>query len=132
VRVLAVDPGREKCGIAACAPGQVLAHRVVPTPELGPVARQWASTYRVDVAVVGGGTGASTAAAGLAGLSVPVVVVGERGTTLEARRRYFLDHPPRGWARLVPKSLLLPPEPYDDYAAILLAERYLETRGAPP
>jgi len=98
---------------------------VVLAWELGRVAREWAATYRIERVVLGAGTGARGAAELLSDLSVPVVEVPERGTTLAARSRYFDDHPPRGWKRLLPRSLLTPPEPYDDYAAILLAEAYL-------
>jgi hypothetical protein len=53
-------------------------------------------------------------------------VVDERETTLRARARYFQAHPPRGWKRLVPRGMLLPPCPIDDFAALLIAERFLE------
>jgi hypothetical protein len=56
---------------------------------------------------------------------VPLRAVDEHGTTLRARARYFTDHPPRGWRRLIPRSLQTPPEPYDDYVAVLLAEAAL-------
>ena len=125
MRVLAVDPGRKKCGIAACAPGEVLAHRVVQVADLAPVVGEWAARHRIERVVVGAGTGARSAAEALRGLTVPVVEINEEGTTLAARTRYFADHPPKGWRRLVPRSMLVPPEPYDDYAAILLAEGYL-------
>ena len=42
-----------------------------------------------------------------------------------ARELYFREHPPRGWRRLVPTGLQLPPVPVDDYAAILIARRFL-------
>ena len=127
--VLAVDPGREKCGIAVCRSGEVLAHRVVPTDALADVVQGWVAAYRVEAIVVGNSTGAVDARRRLAGCAVPVVGADERGTTLLARARYFRDHPPRGWRRLIPRSLLVPPEPYDDYAAILLGEAYLQARG---
>lgn len=125
MRVLAVDPGRQKCGIAACAPGEILAHRVVPLAELASVAHEWTAAFGVERVVIGAGTGARGALEALAGLSVPVLAVNETGTTLAARARYFADHPPRGWRRLLPRSLLTPGEPYDDYAAIVLGEAYL-------
>jgi len=125
VRVLAVDPGRQKCGIAVCAPGKILAHRVVSLGDLASVAAQWTATFRVERVVIGAGTGARGALDVLAGLSVAVLEVNEVGTTLAARARYFDDHPPRGWRRLLPRSLLTPAEPYDDYAAIVLGEAYL-------
>jgi RNase H-fold protein (predicted Holliday junction resolvase) len=56
---------------------------------------------------------------------LPFVLVDERETTLRARARFFVDHPPRGWRRLVPRGMLLPDRPIDDYAALLIAERHL-------
>ncbi|MCX7925925.1 MAG: hypothetical protein N2554_08965 [Fimbriimonadales bacterium] len=50
-------------------------------------------------------------------------LVEERDTTLQARELYFRYHPPRGWRRLLPKGMRLPPEPYDDYAALALIYR---------
>ncbi len=123
--VLAIDPGRRKCGIAVCGPGGVVARRIVPLEDVAAVAREWAAAHRVERVLLGNRTGAREVAARLSGLGPPVVAVEEQGTTLAARRRYFDDHPPRGWRRLVPRSLLLPPEAYDDYAAVLLAEAYL-------
>lgn len=123
--VLAIDPGRKKCGIAVCGPGGVVAHRVVRVDDLPQVAREWITSYRVDLVLVGSRTGSRDVRMRLTHLAVPVTVCEERGTTLAARRRYFLDHPPKGWRRLLPRSLQTPREPYDDYAAIVLAEAYL-------
>ncbi|MFN4032803.1 MAG: hypothetical protein ACK4ME_04165 [Fimbriimonadales bacterium] len=44
----------------------------------------------------------------------------ERHTTLRARELYYAHHPPRGWRRLLPKGMRVPPEPYDDYAALAI------------
>lgn len=125
MRVLGVDPGRQKCGIAVCDPAGVCAHRVVQTDQLASVAREWVAAFRVDLILIGDHTGSEEARLRLQDLGLPVMTAGERGTTLAARRRYFQDHPPRGWRRFLPLSLQVPPEPYDDYAAILLAEAYL-------
>ncbi len=62
----------------------------------------------------------------LATLGIPIELVDERETTLLARKRYFQAHPPRGWRRLVPRGMLLPPRPIDDFAALLIAERLLD------
>jgi RNase H-fold protein (predicted Holliday junction resolvase) len=60
---------------------------------------------------------------------VPVTYVDERETTLRARSLYFADHPPRGWRRLIPLGMQMPPRPIDDYAAVLIARRYLADEG---
>lgn len=125
MRVLAVDPGRGKCGVAVVVPGGVLARRIVAPADLVPLVRAWIAAHAVEVVVIGGSTGFRAVATGLGDLPVPVRRVDERGTTLAARRRYFADHPPRGWRRFLPRSLLIPPEPYDDYAAVVLGEAHL-------
>ncbi len=124
--VLAIDPGRQKCGVAVCAPGRVLARAVVATGDLVALVRDWIDRHAVTEVVVGDRTGAAEVVRALAGvLRVPHRLVDEAGTTLRARARYFDEHPPRGWRRLLPRSLQTPSEPYDDYVAVLLAEAAL-------
>lgn len=128
--VLGIDPGRDKCGLALCAPGRVLAKLIVPRLDVPGAVLAWASEHTIDAIAVGGGTGSREVMAALAGLQAsgrlpPVVLEEERGTTLAARRRYFEEHPARGWRKLVPASFQVPPQPYDDYAAIVIAERRL-------
>ena len=125
MRVLAVDPGREKCGVAVYGPGGSIVRRVVGLEALRDLVAQWIQTYGIEGVVVGDGTGSKHVFDLLSGLQTPVTLVAERGSTLAARRRYFRDHPPCGWRRLLPVSLLVPPQPYDDYAAEILAEQYL-------
>ena len=129
--VLAVDPGREKCGVAVCGPEGVVARRVVRVSDLPSVARDWVATYGVRAVVVGDQTGCAHVFALLRDIPVQVEAAVERGSTLQARRRYFQDHPPRGWRRLIPRSFQLPPVPYDDYAALVLAEAYLDRLAEP-
>jgi RNase H-fold protein (predicted Holliday junction resolvase) len=129
--ILAIDPGRDKCGLALGDGGRVVARAVLPVWRLIPILSEWASRHRIDHVVVGDRTAAAEVrrAVEQALPGVPVSLAPEEGTTLLARRRYFQDHPPRGWRRLVPLSLQVPPEPYDDYAAVVLLERFLSGRA---
>ena len=74
---------------------------------------------------IGHGTNADVVSAVVRDAGLPFALVDERETTLRARARFFADHPPRGWKRLIPRGMLLPDRPIDDYAALLIAERYL-------
>lgn len=123
--VMAIDPGRDKCGLAICAPGRVLHREISPTDRLMDRVRALVADHAVDVVLVGDQTGSKAIAAGLSGIGRPVRIVAERDSTLAARRRYFQDFPPSGIARLLPAGMRVPPVPYDDYVAVLLAERYL-------
>lgn len=126
--ILAIDPGREKCGVAVCTPSGVVARAIVPAGDLGRIVTVWCKEHGVTQVLVGDRTGSAEVLRELqqAGVGVPVTLVPEHGTTLKARRRYFQDHPPRGWQRLLPLSMQVPPEPYDDYAAIVLAEEFFQ------
>jgi RNase H-fold protein (predicted Holliday junction resolvase) len=130
--VLGIDPGTRKCGYAVvAAPGSPpLELGIVPTGELGATLRDLARRHTLRAIALGGGTHAGPVATIVRELGLPIEVVDERATTLLARRRYFEAHPPRGWRRLIPRGMLLPPRPIDDYAAVLIAERLLES--APP
>jgi len=130
MRILAVDPRLDKCGLVAADDSLILERAVVPRSEFSNVLREWARRHRISQIVLGDRTGradileqVSTELPG-----IPVAVVKEAHTTLLARRRYFADHPPRGWRRLLPLSMQVPPEPYDDYAATIMLERFIETR----
>jgi RNase H-fold protein (predicted Holliday junction resolvase) len=129
--VLAIDPGRGKVGAAVCAPGAVLARIVVSPDALAGLVKDWQARYGVTEIIMGNRTGSDEAVAALAGvIGVPLRRVEEAGTTLRARARYFVEHPPRGLRRLLPRSLQTPPEAYDDYAAVLLAEAALTENAA--
>jgi hypothetical protein len=115
--------------MAVCGPEGVLAHRVVDIGDLYQVSRHWTESYRVEAVIVGDQTGHKHVFDILADLGLKIEGVAERNSTLLARRRYFRDHPPTGWRRMLPLSLQVPPEPYDDYAAVVLAETYLARYG---
>lgn len=124
--VMAVDPGREKCGLALVSAHDVLKKQVVSSTLFLDVVKEQVKEYSVDRVILGDGTGSKEFLVALEDAlpHLPVLTVDEYATSEEARRRYWLDHKPRGWRRLVPTSMQVPPEPYDDYVAVILAERF--------
>ncbi len=132
VAVLGVDPGRVKAGYALVgADGAVLVQGIVPVEALLERLRAIVAAHRVDLVALGSGTGDPALLERLQALERPVHVVDERETTRYARRLYFDEHPPRGWRRLLPRGLQVPPRPIDDYAAVLIARRLLAAQGGP-
>ena len=131
--VLGIDPGTRKCGYAVIAgPGSVpLAIGIVETGRLAGVVDELVARFAVEAIALGSGTYAPPVEALLAPTGVRITVVDERETTLRARARYFADNPPRGWRRWIPRGMLLPPRPIDDYAALLIAERFFAGSGPP-
>ena len=126
--VLAIDPGREKCGIAVlAADGRVLMQEVAATAELDAVVGPLIRAYEPTV-IMGNGTTSAAAKARVEALGRTVTLVDEYRTTDAAKVAYWEAHPPRGWRRLVPRGMLVPPVPVDDFVAVILAQRFLEKR----
>ena len=126
--VLGLDPGTRKCGYALVtgvgAPPLMLG--IAPLEALRERLHELLAAAPVAVAAVGRGTNAAAVVAIVEALGLRAELVDEHETTLLARARYFADHPPRGWRRLIPRGMLMPARPIDDYAALLIAERYLK------
>jgi hypothetical protein len=122
--ILAIDPGREKCGLALLnARGRALRRAVIPTPLAAAHVAQWHAEHHPDHTLLGAGTGSRALQSLLGDLSPEIAP--EDHTTLDARALYFTDHPPRGWRRFLPRGLLTPPVPIDDYAACAIALAWL-------
>jgi RNase H-fold protein (predicted Holliday junction resolvase) len=131
-RVLAIDPGRDKCGIAVVvAQGtgsqHVLERRIVPRDHIGQIVPQLMAQHHLKLIVLGHATTSNALQKELHSAlpEVGIVTVDETGSTLEARALYWQELRPRGWRRLVPLSMQVPPEPVDDFAAVVLARRFL-------
>lgn len=119
-----------KCGYAVVSPhGERVSIEIVPADKL--VERAEADVLAgVAMVCVGDATRSSTIVEMLRRKwpTLPITLVDERNTSLEARRRYYEDHPPRGLLRFIPRGLLVPKAQLDGYAALLIIERYLSRR----
>lgn len=131
--MLAVDPGLAKCGVAVVdARAGVLHREIVLRERLEERVAFLVRQHAPDAIVIGDRTGSGDVRVRLEGLDEVKAAGGVRPvdevyTSLEARRRYFQANPPRGLRRLVPVGLLVPPGPIDDWAAVVLAERFLKS-----
>jgi len=127
MNILGLDPGTRKCGYALLddAGSQPLVLGIAALGQLPAALAMLAAAHPIDMVALGRGTNSAQVAEILTTLGLPHTLVDEHETTLRARGRFFADHPPRGWKRFVPRGMLLPDRPVDDYAALLIAERYL-------
>ena len=124
--VIGIDPGRSKAGYALLEDsGVVVVAGIESIERLRARLVELLEQRPVHAIALGGGTNARPLKAALDGLGPPIYLVDEHETSRQARSLYFADHPPRGWRRLVPLGLQLPSRPIDDYAAILIARRFL-------
>ena len=128
--VLAIDPGRMKCGLAVVRQdGTVLFRGIVEVGGLVTRVVDLIAVHQPLVILCGDGTGAKPILQALqaAALASPVLPVNEAHTSEQARARFVRENRPPLLQRLLPLSLRSPWLPYDDYVAILLAERYWQT-----
>lgn len=127
--ILAIDPGKEKNGLAVLnREGNVLGQEIVPQKEIKGSILHLLSKHIISVIVVGRSAFGRELEKTLLRMEIKnnIIFVSEKNSTLEARRRYWKDNRPKGLWRLIPTTLRFPPVPVDDYAAVVLGERYLK------
>lgn len=131
--VLAIDPGSSKCGVALVrreSNGEIsLLWRSIPSVDRLEEALESARDMEpFSMVIVGAGTRSRAIVERIrqAMPSMGILVVDEKETTLQARERYWEHHKRRGWRRILPSTMQVPPEPVDDFVALILAERVLE------
>lgn len=81
--------------------------------------------FRLVLIVVGDRTHSKTIREMLTPLKLPIIRVNEDKSSIEGRYRYLRENS-KGFARLIPIGLRIPKRPFDDYVAVVLAERYLK------
>lgn len=130
--VLAIDPGSHKCGMAlvrrsANGDVELLWRTIVPPEAVLPHLHDAYAVHPFSLVIIGEGTSSSQMIRAIREHlpAMGTLVVNERETSLQARERYWEHHPRKGWRKLLPSSLQVPPEPVDDFAALVIAERVL-------
>ena len=128
--LLAIDPGRAKCGLAVVQgpdPTFCLERKIVETERLTlAVGELLIRRPDVQQILLGNATHSATLRKALVAAfpTIPLNLVDEWNTSVRAKARYVAENPAPGWRRLLPASMRSPEVPYDDYAALLLAEDY--------
>lgn len=130
--IIAIDPGRDKCGVAVVqADNRVLERQIVPRATVLDFLQALIARFPDAVLVLGHATTSRVLREEIARLfpETAIRMQDETGSTLEARDLYWAETPRRGWRRLWPRSLQMPPEPVDDFAAVVLARRFLTMKN---
>ena len=127
--IIAIDPGTRKCGYAVVDSNlSVLQREVISTEKVAKTLEDSLNIYKIDKIILGNGTNYKNIEERLKNhfSILNIILIEEKFSTLEARKKYFEAHPPRGILKLIPLSLRVPPCHYDDFVAVLLAEKYFK------
>lgn len=138
--VLAIDPGREKCGIAICEPGdsvraRVLHREVVATERVVARVLQLLPQFGFEAVLMGDGTHSSVLSKAVRAVlteSLPLHLVPEAFTSQRARERLRAESLPRGIWKLIPQGMRATPHSYDDHVAVILAEDWFSAQTPEP
>ena len=123
---MGIDPGKDKCGVAVLtSAGEIKFQRVVPTEELDAVIKNLAAEMEIEKVILGDGTTHKAAAKKISSAGLTFELIDEKHTTEEARRKFWIKNPPRGWRKFLPTTMQVPPEPVDAIVAEILVKRFL-------
>lgn len=127
---LVIDPGREKSGIAVLdESGRILKKKVFSNHELIEQISAWDHEY-VPFGWIIGNKGAGKLTREEVERhnvrTVSIIEADEHKSSEEGRKLYWTEHPPQGWKKIIPQSFLIPPEPWDDWAAVVIGRRWLK------
>ena len=129
--IIAIDPGTKKCGYAVVDSNlSILQREVISTEKIAKNIEDSLNIYKINRIILGNGTNYKQIEKKLREHfpQLKIILIEEDFSTLEARKKYFKAHPPRGIFKLIPLSLRVPPCHYDDFVAVLLAEKYFKNK----
>ena len=126
---LGIDPGRSKTGLALVdGKGEIVSLRIAESQNIDNEIFEFIKENCPAQIVLGNGTNSRNICEAVQKVlpNISVNVVEEAHSTEEARTLYWEENPPKGWKKLVPIGMLVPPIPLDAYAAVILVRRFLE------
>ena len=130
-KILGFDPGRDKCGIAITdKKGNIYYHQVIESSQAILTINTLIKQFSVNLLVLGNQTTSKQWRKRLDNellMSIPIELIDERNSTLEARDRYWKLYHPHRLMRLLPQGMRNPPRPIDEIVSILLIERYFKS-----
>ncbi len=125
--LLSIDPGKDKCGIAILNYQLMVLYKdIIKTTNIKSYLQEVLNNYNIKDIVIGNGTYSVKLSQIVRDLTdIPVSIVDEAYTTVEAEERYLAKHK-NSWQRWIPFISWKPSTAVDDYVAVILAERYIK------
>ena len=126
--IISIDPGREKSGIALLdMSGSVVEMTVLPDAEIPSFLATLKDKYHIRLAALGNGTGFQAISEKIKKMGWEIIIVDEKGSTLEGRNLAWKENPPPWFIRILPRIFWLTPRNLDAWAAVAIAKRALQS-----
>ena len=122
------DPGKDKCGLAIVqADGTPLRHEVIASAQATQTLVSWCEAFEIEALILGDQTGSKQWRSRIQAVlpELRIESIDERFSSQEARDRFWDWYPAKGFDRLLPRGMRVPPRAIDDLVAIILVERFL-------
>ncbi|MCK9474987.1 MAG: pre-16S rRNA-processing nuclease YqgF [Candidatus Muirbacterium halophilum] len=129
-----IDPGSKKFGWAIYKNDVLLEHCFYKKEDFKDFIISYMEKYKEIQIIIGDGTSHKYYCNIIKTdfSDIKIDLINEKYSTEQARKLYFKHNPPKGWKKFIPKSCLVPNEEYDDYTAMILAERYFKNHNVIP
>jgi hypothetical protein len=108
---------------------KILMRKIVPTKKFADEIKECIQNFKPSRIIMGNATWSKRLKPLVieAAKGIPFSSVDEKHSTENAKLRYYIANPPRGIWSIIPVTLQVPAEPYDDFAAVILAENYIDS-----
>ncbi|NLK07187.1 MAG: pre-16S rRNA-processing nuclease YqgF [Firmicutes bacterium] len=133
--IIAVDPGRQKYGVAVMRQnGALMLKGIIPAEEIVEQVTDLVRRFSPAVVVTGDRTGSGKFVGLVEAAGLPIrgiETIDEHLTSQEGRRRYLTARREQGGLihKILPLGLQTPDRAYDDHVAVILAERFLSRKS---
>ena len=128
--LLSLDPGRAKIGTAVISRDKEEREKtIVKKAELADHLNEILNKYEIAEIIIGNGTGSKNIIKNIEKLKIDIkiTVVDEEFSTEEAQARYLKEKPMSRYEKFLRKFINWKVnKPLDDYAALIIAEKYLK------
>ena len=127
-KVIAIDPGRFKCGLIIADVNEKKVHKAIVLKNnhlLKYVKKKYQNENNFQC-LIGNGTSSKNYIQELNQFIPDLIIAEEKNSTYRAKDRYFEIFPLRGFKSLFPKEVFLLNKNLDALAALIIVEDYFE------
>lgn len=124
--VIAIDPGKRKCGICAeDSEKGTLKKNIADTEFIFDILKEYIIQFPDSEVICGNSFCGKELAEKIKKDNINIILTDEKNSTCLGRKLYWKLNPKPWWAFFIPSSMLVPKIRLDDYAAVIIARKYL-------